>query len=85
MLKLFYYDLLTIVLRAFVNIILKIIYKLDCNCVYAQKHLTIIIKRWFYPEACLVGKRSRGLMNLVLMFFKVGGRGIWGGMLILES
>ena len=65
--KLFHYGLLTIVSRATVNMTLKIIYKLDCNCVYAQKDLTLIIKRWFYLEACLDGKRSRGLMSLVLM------------------
>ena len=78
--KLSYYDLLIIDLKASVNMTHKIIYKLYCSCVYAQKHLTIIIKRWFYLEACLNGKRSRVLMNLVLMFFKVRGGGIWRGM-----
>ena len=72
--KLFYYDLLTNVLRTSV-VTHKIIYGPYCNCVYAQKYLTIIIKRGFYLEACLDGKRSRGLMNLVLMFFKEGGFG----------
>ena len=70
--KFSYYSLLTITLRASVNMTLKIIYKVDCNCVYAQKDLTIIIKRWFYLETCLDGKRSRGLMSLVFIFFKVG-------------
>ena len=45
---------------------LKIVYELECNCGYAQKDLTLIIKRWFYLEACLDGKRSRGLMSFVL-------------------
>ena len=60
------YGLLTIALRVTVNMAPKIIYKLDCNSVYAQKDLTLIM-RWFYLEACLDGKRSRGLMSLVLM------------------
>ena len=64
---LFLYGLLTIALRATVNMIPKIICKLDCNSVSTQKDLTLIIMRWFYLEACLDGKGSRGLMSLVLM------------------
>ena len=51
----------------------------------AKKHLTIMVKRWFYLEACLDGKKIRGLMNIVFMFFKVGGGGIWRSMLIPKS
>ena len=40
-----------------------------------------MIKLWFYLEACLDGERSKGLMNLALMFFKVGGGGIWRSIL----
>ena len=65
--KLSCYGLLTITLRVTVNMAPKITYKLDCNSVYAQKDLTLIIMRWFYQESCLDGKRSRGLMSLVLM------------------
>ena len=64
--KLSRYGLLAIALRVTVNMAPKIIYKLDCNSVYAQKDLTLIM-RWFYLEACLDGKGSRGLMSLVLM------------------
>ena len=39
---------------------------------------------WFCLEACLDGEMSRGLMNLVLMFFKVGGGEIWRGILSLN-
>ena len=39
--------------------------------------------QWFFLEACFDGERSReqgwwlGLMNLVLMFFKLGEDEIW--------